>query len=345
MAIDLFTTAMLNRVVRQIDVDPAAWLLTRYFPISQEEESEEIHFDIEDEQPRITPFVSPFKAGRIVEREGFETRTFKPAYVKDKRIFDEQAPVKRLIGEEPLGNLSASERTIRLLGQSTANQNRMLTRREEVMASDVLHTGKTTITGEGFDPVVVDFLRAAALTVTPLVTTARWSETTATPMDDIEDWAQLVYDNGGGIALDVVLAPDTWQALRVHASVTNLLEIRRGSESRAEVGPLGAQRVRQPAMLGYFTIWVYQDTYIDEAGVAGVMMPSGTVLVLNGAGLQGTRHYGMIKDFKASHTAQRSFTKSWEEEDPSRRLLLMQSAPLVVPYRPNSSAAAEVLNG
>lgn len=345
MAIDLFTTGMLNRVVRQIDVDPAAWLLSTFFPISQESEKEEIHFDVEDEQPRITPFVSPLKAGRIVEREGYDTRTFKPAYVKDKRVFDETAPVKRVIGEPPLGNLSAEERTRRLLGQALANQNRMLTRREEVMASEILRTGKATISGEGFDPVVVDFLRAAALTVTPLTGTTLWSATTSTPVDDIEDWAQLVYDNGGGIARDVVMAPDAWQAFRVHAQVATLLDTRRGSGSAMETGPLDSSRVRNPGSIGDFRIWVYQDNYIDEAGSAQVMMPSGNVLLLNGAGLQGTRHYGMIKDYAAGHTAQRAFVKSWEEEDPSRRLLLLQSAPLVVPYRPNSSLQVEVLNG
>ena len=83
----------------------------------------------------------------------------------------------------------------------------------------------------------------------------------------------------------------------------------------------------------------------EQAGTAGLMMPSGTVILVNVSGLEGTRHYGMIKDYKANFTAQRWFAKTWEEEDPSRRLLLGQCAPLVVPYRPNSSLGAEVLNG
>lgn len=345
MAIDLFTTAQLNRVVRQIDVDPAAWLLTTFFPISQESEDTEIHFDVENEEPRITPFVSPMRAGRIVEKEGFTTKTFRPAYVKDKRVFDHDAPIKRVIGEPPLGTLTAAQRTERLIAQNIANANRMLTRREEVMASEVLRTGQVTISGDGFDDVVVNFGRDASLTVAPLTGTARWSETTATPMDDIESWAQLVYDAGGGIARDVVMAPDVWAAARKNTQVTTLLDTRRGSESMAELGPLAAQRVRMPGSLGEFRIWVYQDNYIDEEGAAGQMLPSGTVLLINGGALEGTRHYGMVQDYAANHTAQRFFSKSWLEEDPSRRILLHQSAPLVVPYRPNASLAAEVLNG
>jgi hypothetical protein len=90
---------------------------------------------------------------------------------------------------------------------------------------------------------------------------------------------------------------------------------------------------------------VYSDIYYDDTGTAANMCPSGSVIMVNGTALEGVRHYGMVKDFKAMHTAQRSFTKSWEVEDPSARFLMMQSAPLVVPYRPNASLFCDVLNG
>jgi len=343
--VDIYTTGVLTRVVGALEVDPAAFFLTRYFGAEITEESEEIHFDVTDEQPRISPFVSPLKAGRIVEHEGYTTNTLKPAYIKDKRLFDPDAPVKRVPGEQPMGSLSAAERTQRLLANALRNQNRMLTRREEVMASEVLRTGKVTISGEGFDDIVVDFGRAAALTPADLTGTALWSATTSTPLTDLETWAGLIQSNGGGVATDVIMATDVWQNFRAHADVAAILETRRGSESRAETGPLASRRVRNPGQIGDFNIYVYSDTYIDDAGAAGNMMPSGTVVMVNGADLEGVRHYGMVKDYAAQHRAQRLFAKSWTEEDPSRRLLLMQSAPLVVPYRPNSSLSIDVLNG
>lgn len=345
MAIDVFDTAMLNRVVRQIDVDPEAWLLTSFFPTSVEEDKETIYFDVETERPRITPFVSPLREGRMVESEGFTTNNFKPAYAKDKRRFDPDRPVTRTIGEPLTGSLTPEQRTERLLAKDIANMNRMLTRREEVMASEALRTGQVTVSGEGFDTVVVDYGRASALTVAPLTGGARWSETTATPVADIETWAQLIYDNGGGVATNVIMAPDAWRAARQRDDVQALFESRRGSASEGELGPLAARRVRNPGTIGEFNIWVYQDQYLDEDGATQLMMPSGTVLLVNGAQLEGVRHYGMIKDYEAMHRAQRAFFKSWVEKDPSARLLLMQSAPLVVPYRPNATLGAEVLNG
>lgn len=213
------------------------------------------------------------------------------------------------------------------------------------MASEILRTGKVTITGDGFDDVVVDFGRASALTAADLTSTAKWDNAAATPVDDIETWAQLIYDNGGGVARDIIMAPDVWKAVRNNSQITDLLDTRRGSNSVAELGPLASNRVRMPGTLGEFRLWVYQDNYITEDGTAGLMMPSGTVIMVNGAGLEGTRHYGMVKDYEAEHRAQRWFVKSWLEKDPSRRLLLGQCAPLVVPYRPNSSFSIDVLNG
>lgn len=342
---DIFTTGVLNRVVTQLEIDAAAFFLNSFFATEIIEESEEIHFDVTAELPRISPFVSPLKAGRIVEHEGYVTKTFRPAYVKDKRYWDPEAPIKRVPGEQPLGSLSAAERMNRLVAQTLANQDRMLTRRQEVMASEILRTGKVTIYGEGFDDVIVDFGRDAALTVASLTGTAKWDNAASDPINDIETWAGLIQSNGGGVATQVVMAPDVWQAIRGRDDVQALLDTRRGSTSRAETGPLAANRVRNPGQLGDFNLWIYSDVYQDEDGASGNMMPSGSVIMVNGADLEGVRFYGMVKDYAANHRAQRTFVKSWVEEDPSRRIILMQTAPLVVPFRPNASLFCDVLNG
>lgn len=72
------------------------------------------------------------------------------------------------------------------------------------------------------------------------------------------------------------------------------------------------------------------------------LLPAKTVIMGAKDGLEGTRCYGAIHDEKANWTAHRYFTKSWVEEDPSVRWLLLQSAPLVVPYRPNASLCATI---
>ena len=53
------------------------------------------------------------------------------------------------------------------------------------------------------------------------------------------------------------------------------------------------------------------------------------------------RHFGAILDHD-SLVAEPYFPKSWLEKDPSVRYLLMQTAPLLVPYRANATFRAKV---
>ena len=101
-------------------------------------------------------------------------------------------------------------------------------------------------------------------------------------------------------------------------------------------------KARYVGSIGDFDLWVYNDSYIGDDGKTTNLLPSKTVILGSKDGLEGTRCYGAIHDEKANWTAQRYFTKSWIEEDPSVRWLLLQSAPLVVPYRPNASMCVTV---
>jgi hypothetical protein len=335
----LYSTGALRRVVQNLD-EPRLFLLSSFFTLIQEETSEEIHFDVDLSKPRLTPFVSPKRPGRVVEQTGYRTDTFKPAYVKDKREFDPSAPLKRVMGEQIGGNLSPMERRAIKLRQEIADQLLMLSRREEVMASEVLRTGKVTVTGDGYPTKVVDFERDPALTVT-LTGTSRWGQSDATPVENIEDWATLIQDKSGAVVNQVVMDPAAWRLFRVNDRVKELLDTRRGSASVAEIGPKDARKARFMGTIGDFEFWVYQDSYVDDDGQVKKVLPNHTV-IMSGPELLGTRCYGAIQDEKAGYTATRYFIKSWLEEDPAIRWLLLQCAPLVVPYRVNASLCATV---
>jgi len=90
-------------------------------------------------------------------------------------------------------------------------------------------------------------------------------------------------------------------------------------------------------------IWTYQDWYIDDAGVEQQMLPNGTVIGAAQGQVMGTRHFGAIRDAELGYRATEFAPKSWTEKDPAVRYLMLQSAPLVVPYRPNATFRATVL--
>src|SRR5262245_4301915 len=122
---DFYSTDVLNTVVASLLGDPQ-FLIDRYFPNTQTETSEEIHFDVIDGKRRVAPFVSPLVEGQIVAPLGFKTYTYKPAYIKDKRVFDMHKPLKRSPGEPIGGNLSPENRQRALIATEMTDQLSML---------------------------------------------------------------------------------------------------------------------------------------------------------------------------------------------------------------------------
>lgn len=338
---DIYTTASLKRLVLSLK-RPQTALLSAFFPSVETSDTEQIFFDVENKKRRIAPFVSPLREGRLVEDEGYVTKSFTPAYIKDKRVHDPNKSLKRSAGESIGGALTPLDRHQANLVRSSADQLDMLTRRKEVMASEVLRTGKVTISGDGYPTVVVDFGRNAAHTVA-LTTTARWGESGVKPLENVEDWGLTILQNSGAIVRDVVMDTKAWRLFRADTTLEKYLDTRPMSAAEAGVrfAQFAALGMSYKGQIGEYRFWVYSDWYVDDNGTEQPVLPDYTVLMVS-ADLDGVQHHGAIRDEAAGIQPLEFFSKSWTVEDPSSRILLMQSAPLVVPYRPDASFCATV---
>jgi hypothetical protein len=340
---DIFSTQILTKVVENLPT-PSSFLLDTFFPNVQTSDKEEIFFDVTDSKPRITPFVSPLLPGKVVDSGGYSTKSFKPAYAKDKRRFDANIPYKRVAGETIGGILSPAQRFERALATTLQDQLDNLTRREEVMAAEILKSGQVSVSGDGYPSTTVSFGRDSSLTKA-LTGSNTWASTGIKPLDNLEDWAADIQSKSGTVAKTVVMDPDAWKIFRANASVEKYLDYRRGTNNTLTADPIVRgkdTKARYVGSIGDFDIYIYNDSYINDSGVVTNLLPSKTVILGSSDGLDGTRCYGAIHDEKANWTANRYFTKSWVEEDPSVRWLLLQSAPLVVPYRPNACLCATI---
>jgi hypothetical protein len=339
---DLFSTDVLTAVITSLLGNPQ-FLLDGYFGTTQTETSEEIHFDTLEGRRRIAPLVSPLVEGQIVATLGFTTSTLKPAYIKDKRVFDTNRPLKRSPGERIGGSLSPADRIRALLAMDMQDQINMLNRRLEVMAGQVLTTGSLTLSGDKYPTVVLNFNRDPSLTVIP---TILWSNSaTAVPLDDLQDWAQIMLELIGAMATDVIMTVDVWKIFKQNPEVQAQLKMWRSYNQMPEMA--GIAQVREGGvMMGQiagFNIFVYSGWYIDPtSGVQTPIIPPKTVIMTSDA-LAGVRGYGAIRDEDIGLQALPYYVKSWVEPDPSVRFLLMQSAPIVFPYRPNASLCATVM--
>lgn len=362
---DLFSTFALNRVIEELPSNPA-FLLNMFFPMVESSTEETIMFDHVAGRRRIAPFVAHNVEGKVVDEIGFETFSFKPAYIKDKRTFDPEKQFKRRAGEKIGGSLTPEQRLAASVSWHLSDQLDIWTRRLEAMAAEALFSGKLTIVGEKYPLKVVDFLRDGRCRVV-LTGGDKWSVAGVDPIDDMEEWAQTVYDVSKRKATDFVFTSDVWKVVRNKlgekdanghptAAATLMkarfdLNTKNLDDMRAKLGPLviAGEGARLVALFDEFRVWVYNDSHEepdpahpDEVGDEVPNLPPGSVLCLS-RDVEGCRYFGAIKDLKAGLQARQYFVKSWEVEDPSSKIILGQSAPLLVPYRKNATLAATVL--
>lgn len=344
MAYDIYSTAFLNRVVDELAPVPQVFL-DLFFPEVLVHDTEEVYFDKVSDKPRLTPFVHPLHEGKVVDSIGYTTKSVKPAYVKDLRIHNPLKALKRRAGEALTGSLTPAQRQQANIVADMADQSRMLSRRMEVMAIEAIRDGKQTIIGEGFN-AVIDFGRDASLTET-LLLNDRWSIVDANAPDipaQLENWSQQIADFDGSVDA-VIMDVKAWNLFRKAPSIKDLLEIRRGvADTDLVIEPKAAVKagVQYKGSVGNFQIWVYTGSYIDPAdGATKKYMPDNTV-VMAGRRVEGVRHFGAIMDVDVL-VARERYVQSWTERNPSRRMLMLESAPILVPYRPNSAKKVTVV--
>jgi Phage major capsid protein E len=339
---DIYDSSVLVGVVRNLLGVPQ-FLLDRYFGAVQTESSEEIHFDVEEGKRRIAPFVSPLVEGQIVASQGYKTSVFTPAYIKDKRVVDMNRPFRRSAGEAFGGDRSPAERLRAHIANELADQRNMIDRRLEVMAALVLCNGKILIEGEKYPPVMVDFGRLGTHTI---VAAPLWSDPNSKPLDNLATWGGVALQDSGVMMTDVIMPPNVWSVFRNNTQVKDNIMLYR---TLAQPPSLLAGQQMMPEGGTYvgtvdtWNIFVYAGWYVDpKDNLEKQIWPANKIAMVSPQ-MQGVRAFGAIRDERAGLQAMPYYPKSWIQEDPSVRFMLMQSAPLLVPYRPNATLSAQVL--
>jgi len=87
---------------------------------------------------------------------------------------------------------------------------------------------------------------------------------------------------------------------------------------------------------GDHEFWVFNAKYTDSAGAQVPYLPGKSCGSVAKRGLEGKQIFGAIMDHD-NLTAAKYFPKMWDQDDPSVRNLMTQSAPLIVPGRANAA--------
>jgi hypothetical protein len=340
MALSPYDTATLLEVSRHIKTITPFWL--SFFPRVITFNTPEIFFDkVDQDYRRLAPLVVPNVQGRNMTVGGYSSLSFAPAYVKPKHAVDVNMVIERRAGEAlGAGSLSLPQRRDAAIAEILRIHDVLLTNRNEWLAARALIDGSVTLSGEDYPSTTVSFQRHASLSYA-LLTTARWTETTGTPMTDIMTARVNANSRSGARISNIVFGGDAWGYFEARVDVKALMDRNYGGLS-GEVQRMrdGYEGVEYMGSIsghmggGRLQLWVDTSKYVDEAGSEQFFLNQKTVVGM--ADIEGAQCFGAIKDLDSLMPVQK-FTKMWKQEDPSAEFILTQSAPLMVPKRPNAS--------
>ena len=342
MAVDIFTPRTMLRALNQENVT-SNFLLDLLFGTVEVSDTKYVDIDIVKGDERLAPFVAPIVEGELVESQGFTTNTYEPPYIKPKFITAAAALLtERSAGSAIYGGDTPGQRAANRLTKEIQDGESMIHRREEWMAAQGLTTGTITVSGKGIEQVI-DFGMDANHKVT-LTATDKWNDAASAPLDDIDAWSQLIADDGD-VNADVLIGGATAIAALVkHASVKDLLDNRR--VTIGEINP----RTLAKGVTYYGTltltgtnidIYKYTGSYRDADGVRQRFIEDNRI-VMTSTQADFRRNYAAIQDLEAGMVPMPIFIKSWEEKDPSGRVVLLQSAPLPAPHQIDAIVTALV---
>lgn len=342
MAGQIYDTTTLLGVMEQQKVITPFYL--SMFPEQINFETEDILFDrVSTDYRKLAPFVAPNVQGRVHSLSGYDSVSFKPAYVKPKHVIDPNMVIPRRAGEAlGTGSLSLSQRRDAVIAEVLKQQRTMLTNRNEWLAARALIDGTVTISGEDYPSVTVDFRRHASLSYV-LAGAARWSQVGALPLADIQAAKVNANTRSGARITKVVFGQTAWDYFAARVDLKAMMD--RNYGGMATDVTLMADRYEGQEYMGVIQgsngggrieAWVDTSKYVDSTGTEQFFLDQKTVVGVPSS-VAGVRCFGAIKDFRAGLKALEVFTKMWENEDPSVEYIMSQSSPLMVPKNPNAS--------
>ncbi|MEN8702492.1 major capsid protein [Bacillus infantis] len=338
----IYDTRTLIKAVRQLP-KVTTFLGDTLFVEEKPFNTETVEIEYKKGHRKVAPFVSPLLPGKVMDREGYQTKFFKPALIKPMRPITIIDINKKSFGQDPFEETTPEDRAQQLLAEDTIELDENITRREQLMYSSLLFTGKVDQVGDGVSQTLdFDFTNKITLSGSDL-----WSAETSDPLKDLANYRLSIIQKSGINPDMVIMSSDVAAAFIGHPKILKALENRRINLANIDPKILanGVTYHGTITQLG-LDLYSYDDWYYDDIDkTEKPMVPEGTLAMVSTRSKFST-HYGGVtimvnNEFvtvKGSRVAQ-----SWATVEPAQRFLQILSAPLPVPGNVDSWYVAKVL--
>src|SRR5262252_9090962 len=240
-----------------------------------------IEFDFRRGRRKMAPFVAPLVGGKLMERQGFETRFFRAPRIAPVRALRTPDLEARLPGETIYSQRSPADRAAELLAEDAIFCDEAITRREEWMCRNVLVNGAITVTADTGYQLSVDYTQSSAGAANNhYVPAVKWDQAASDPLADLEA-ARLAVIKDSGIAPDVALFGVNAASVFIrNANVAKLLDSIRYQIATIQPIIQSNSVVRFGRVPG-LELYEYADYFEDDAGTIFPMLPDNFVMLLS----------------------------------------------------------------
>ena len=241
-----------------------------------------IEFDFRRGRRKMAPFVAPLVGGKLMERQGFETRFFRAPRIAPVRSLRTPDLEARMPGETIYSQRSPADRAAELLAEDAIFCDEAITRREEWMCRNVLVNGAITVVADTGYQMVIDYTQSSAGAANNhFVPSVKWDVASGSdPLADLEA-ARLATIKDSGIAPNVALfGVNAAKVFMRNPQVAALLDKMRYTIATVEPIIQSDNVVRFGKVPG-MELYEYAEYFEDDVGTIFPMLPDNFVMLLS----------------------------------------------------------------
>lgn len=306
---------------------------------------------------KLAPFVIPRRGGIEMEREGYKAYTYTPAYIAPERTLTIDFLNQKQFGEDLYSDRTPEQRQQEVLAEDLAELQKLIDRREEWMASQLLQSGEIIMKHYGDSPdnkngkyqeKVLRFFDKTIGFSNEFIPTHTWDDPNADIYGDLDAMVYMVTQSGNE-ATDLCMGSMVSSVFFKNEKIQKLLDNRRINIGNINpiITPKGVGHLGQFIVRGrLLNIFIYDETYTDDNGKNVPFFPPNKVLIT--APKMGRFLYGAISQVEQKdnlfHTYRgKKVPKYLANATDDVRKIRVASAPIALPKDAGAWSVATVL--
>lgn len=324
-----------REMVDAIEITPPVrnFLTRTFFPHERTHRTERVEFDVKKGKRIMAPFVSPRIGGKVITRNGFQTKELSTPRIAPERELTVDDISSRGLGENIYSKKTPSEREDELLASDIRELDEAIQRRVEWMSRQILFEGKLDVVDR---EAGVDFqVDYGFENIFVLTSSQYWSLATVDPMPYLRQKRRKVIKDTGKAPNILILATDLIDVFLHNPFVKEAMDIRH--MKNIEIQP----RIVDDALTFYgkiaelgMDIYSYDECFLNDAGEEEWIIPAGACLMAHAEG-EGGIEYGLItqmEDKKFHSYEAKQVPKIYCDEKSEVKMIRLTSRPLPRPF-------------